>query len=155
MTNREAALWRTVPEFGEKQPGVRYALRFGAYAVILDARCRVATIRTARGYFLPGGGSQGNESPEATLRREVLEECGHLITLGRVLGCTVAYLSVGNPVQSYQIRAVFFEAYLGEKVSLGSEPDHHLVWLEAVEVIHRLNSLAQVWAVQRFLSESS
>ena len=42
--------------FGEKLSGQTYVDREGVYAIILNDKNEVATIRLPHGYFFPGGG---------------------------------------------------------------------------------------------------
>src|SRR5438128_11251398 len=57
--------------FGSPTPGVSYSERPAAYAVITNGEGMVATVKSERGYFLPGGGSLPGEAPEVTALREV------------------------------------------------------------------------------------
>ena len=85
------------PEFGVRKPEQIYAPRPGAYAVISDAEGCVAVMRTPRGCYLPGGGSEGGETSEETLVREVREECGFDVSVVRRLGTAVEYVhTVGH-----------------------------------------------------------
>jgi 8-oxo-dGTP pyrophosphatase MutT (NUDIX family) len=74
------------------QPGVL----FSAAAVILDARGRLVVVNPSYkdGWELPGGMADEGEDPYATARREVAEEIGLDLALGRLLLCDVtpAYL---------------------------------------------------------------
>ncbi len=51
---------------------------FGAHAVPLTDRGEVVLVRLtyARGWFLPGGGLQAGENPQAAILRELREEIG-------------------------------------------------------------------------------
>ena len=62
--------------FGEKLANQEYVNREGAYAIILNDKNEVATVRLPHGYFLPGGGIEGSEDKETCLKRECLEELG-------------------------------------------------------------------------------
>ena len=62
--------------FGEKLADQTYIDRKGVYAIIMNEKNEVATVKLPHGYFLPGGGLEGEESKEACLRRECLEELG-------------------------------------------------------------------------------
>ena len=142
------------PQFGEKcthQPAVR---RPGAYAVIVDAQQRILVVQAGRGYFLPGGGIDPGETPEEALHREVAEECGYTITIVHEIGEAVEYLYARDEETYYQIHAVFFAAVLGESITLHSEDDHILVWLDAATALARLHRQSQVWAVQQVLGRS-
>ena len=41
--------------FGEKQAGASYRTRLGAYLIAVSG-AQIASIRTPKGFFLPGGG---------------------------------------------------------------------------------------------------
>ena len=47
-------------------------------------------------YKLPGGGKEGNETPEETFRREVLEETGYTVKNLRKLGITKGFTQVSH-----------------------------------------------------------
>lgn len=57
--------------------------RVAAYAVLTDAQDRVLLVKAAPEdsgrWFLPGGGVEFGEDPEAGLRREVEEETGQIV----------------------------------------------------------------------------
>ena len=61
--------------FGEPVPGADYYHRIGAY-LILVRDGYVGAVRISKGYLLPGGGVEGDESHEECLWRECLEEIG-------------------------------------------------------------------------------
>ncbi len=144
-------LVRAVPEFGKKLSGKVYIQRPGVYAVICDTQQRLATVRAQRGYFLPGGGQRHGETPEMTLQREIIEECGYQVKIGREIGKAVEYISVESEAKYYQIEAAFFEAQFGEKLTTSRELDHHLVWLNISDASSRLSSQGQAWAVRQFM----
>ncbi len=83
-------------EFGTCVDGRVYRPRPGSYAVLLDDRGRIAVLRTPKGFFLPGGGADPGESPETTVRREVLEESGHEIAIEHALGRAIEYVDAGT-----------------------------------------------------------
>ncbi len=61
-----------ISEFG-KMPVQVYVPRPGAYCLIFDSQGRIAVMQTPRGCFLPGGGTEGKESPEETRVGEAAE----------------------------------------------------------------------------------
>jgi 8-oxo-dGTP diphosphatase len=135
-----------IPEFGEKEKGVEYTPRPGAYAVIFDGRRRVAVVRAGRGYFLPGGGALAGEIPEDTLRREIREECGRETLLRKKIGEAVSYLYAPGEEKHYRIHGCFFTAAFGKRIGEPVEKDHTLCWLMLEEALESL-SPAQAWAV--------
>ena len=139
-----------LPEFGHKVAGRHYRLRPGAYAVIVDGERRVAVMRTGRGCYLPGGGSEPGESPEATLRREVREECGREIDILGKVGEAMDYVSAGLD-GDFVKHGVFFVAGFGTVSCAAVETDHTVVWLSSAEAEVALSNRSHAWAVQRTL----
>lgn len=138
-----------IPEFGDIMPGRVYIPRPGAYGLIFDDRGRIAVMETPRGCFLPGGGSEGSETPEETLVREAREECGFSINVGRRLGEAAEYRD--TPGHDYAIRkdCVFFAATVTGTGGAATEADHTLIWLEPQEAETRLTHGSQQWAVRQ------
>jgi 8-oxo-dGTP diphosphatase len=142
----------TIPIFGDKLAGQTYIERPGAYAVIRDAQLRNATLHVGTVFFLPGGGSWSNETPQATLHREIMEECGRAIQIGPELGKAVEYLYARNEGVYYQICSTFFEATFMEGQLNPLEENHILIWLSVSEAVQYLHRQSQAWAVQRLVS---
>src|SRR5205823_1115151 len=61
------------PVFGIRLEGCRYTVRPSAYAVLRDEHRRIAVVRAARGWFLPGGGIEPHETVERAVEREAEE----------------------------------------------------------------------------------
>ena len=138
-------------EFGGREPGLTYAPRPGAYAVITDAQGRVAVMQTPRGCFLPGGGSEGRETPEETLVREVREECGFGVEIVGRLGQAVEYVHTAGHGVGQRKEGVFFLAVVTEAGGPPTEADHTLLWLEPQEAEGRLAHGSQRWAMRQCL----
>ncbi len=137
-----------LPQFGERLAGQVYTYRPGAYAVIFDADQRVAAVKNGYGnYFLPGGGADPGETMEETLRREVLEECGHDIQIHRKLGeATECFWSeIGQ--RHFEMHGHFYAASFGQWVRGPVDDDHILIWLTAEEAVKLLSRQSQAWAV--------
>ncbi len=144
----------SIPLFGDKLVGQIYIERPGAYAVIQNARQRIATLRAGTAFFLPGGGSAPDEPPQVTLHREIMEECGRAIEIGPELGKAIEYIYAKNEGVYYQIRSTFFEAMFMDGQVEPLEDNHVLVWLSASEAIQRLQRQSQAWAVRRLVSST-
>jgi 8-oxo-dGTP diphosphatase len=140
--------------FGDKPEGQTYIERPGAYAVIRDAQQRIATLRVGTACFLPGGGISPNETPQETLHREIMEECGRAIQIGPELGKAIDYIHAENEGVYYQILSTFFEATFMDGQVEPPEDDHLLVWLSASDAIQNLQRQSQAWAVQQLVSST-
>ncbi|SDY12559.1 8-oxo-dGTP diphosphatase [Evansella caseinilytica] len=124
--------------FGKKLSGYDYQTRKGIYAVIIHpVEWTVATVKTTMGnYFLPGGGTEGEENDGACLRREVLEETGYRIELLGYIGEVQQYFftSAGQPQLS---QARFYLVELGKKCqALYDALTHHRVPGTEVNSVH-------------------
>jgi len=143
-----------IPMFGDRLVGQTYIERPGAYALIQNARQRIAAVRVGTAFFLPGGGSAPDETPQVTLHREIMEECGRAIQIGPKLGKAIEYIYAGNEGVYYRLCSTFFEATFMDGQVEHSEDNHVLVWLSAPEAIHRLQRQSQAWAVQQLVSRT-
>lgn len=135
-----------ISEFGQATSGAHYILRPGGYLIVRNSLGEIACVSTSRGFFLPGGGQKGEESPEQAAVRETFEECGLLVKV--ISEVFKADELVFDPLENayYRKRCVFFSAEL-----LGceeaSEVDHQLVWLTQQDAIDQLSHRSQAWAV--------
>ncbi len=133
--------------FGEKQAGASYRIRLGAYLIAVSG-AQIASIRTPKGFFLPGGGVEPGETHEACILRECLEETGFLVQIGELLGSAESYLmheKIGafHPVQHYYVGAFL------EFVCAPVELDHTLVWLPCEKAAEQMKVEQQAWAVRK------
>ena len=138
-----------IPEFGQRVPGQTYVPRPGSYALLFDAQGRIAVMETPHGGFLPGGGSEGSETPEETLVREVREECGFDVEMLRRIGEAVEYVYTPGNAEGIRKECVFFAANVGLAQGATTEADHVLAWLEPQEAEARLVHGSQQWAVRQ------
>src|SRR5262249_49326776 len=100
----------------------------------------------AMGLILPGGGQGPGESAEDAAIREVQEECGLRIALGRRIGIADELVYAGDEGRHYRKRCAFFLAE-GVGASGAGGPDHELVWLSMTHAVARLRQGSQSWAV--------
>jgi 8-oxo-dGTP diphosphatase len=136
----------TILQFGEAVTGIEYALRPGGYSIVKGPGGTIAVASTSRGYFLPGGGQNGDESPEAAAVREATEECGLRIRILRCLGVADELVYALDEETYFRKRCTFFTAELVRQEGCG-EADHHLVWITADVARAQLEHGSQRWAV--------
>jgi len=137
-----------MPVFGVRNDQLPQKTRLCAYAVIVNSDGRIAAVQENPGKMhLPGGGMEVSETPAQAVRREVLEELGCNIRLGRCIGHTLQYLETDGHCQATY--ATFFSAELGEKVLVSHE--HQLEWVAAEDFFLESHS----WAAQHCLVTSA
>jgi len=132
-----------LPTFGARISGRRYVIRRAAYAVIYSAEGMVATVKTRRGHFLPGGGIESGETDESGLIREVREECAREIALVRRIGAAVQWFGASRGF--FEGHHVFFSGRFSSEASGAAE--HELVWLERARAADLLFHASHTWAI--------
>lgn len=130
-------------EFGNPVQGAKS--RAAAYAVIGDGAGRFLVARARPGLFLPGGGKEGDESAEATIVREVLEEVGMASEVGHYLGTSVQWF-IAEGV-SYRMTADFFTASVHHGVS--ADREHEVLWMTREELRGRMYHQCHEWALDQ------
>jgi 8-oxo-dGTP pyrophosphatase MutT (NUDIX family) len=140
---RERSLEAKIQMFGERVPGRSYTVRRAAYAVIFGAEGRVATVKTRRGHFLPGGGIERGESDESGLVREVREECAREIALARCIGEAVQWFRASRGY--FEGHHVFFAGRFASEPS--GRGEHELVWLEPARAVELFFHASHAWAI--------
>lgn len=134
--------------FGKKVDNVDYYERRAVYGIAINDEAKIATIKTPRGYFLPGGGIEKNESNEQCLAREFMEETGYEINVGGYIGNASLYHISKSRQHVFGI-GYFYFVELNKKKSCGIEDDHTLIWLDTSDCINKLNLEHQSWAVKK------
>lgn len=132
--------------FGVKQ-AVNYIDRAGAYLIpVRDGK--VGVVKTPKGYFLLGGGLDGDESHEECIKRESFEEAGYAVSVRDKICSAEMYCehpSIGyfHPMQSYYVGELL------EQVSLPVEDDHEFVWVDYNELVDNMYLEMQSWALKQ------
>ena len=140
-------------EFGTKIAGKEYLKRPGAYAVLINAQGEIGLVQNPKGYFLVGGGIEGDETPEEALHREVLEEIGMSIELGEKIGVATQHIYVPEVDVYVTKEGHFYKATLLETVSQDSEDTHELKWLEPQDALKNILHESHRWAVEQVLKK--
>ena len=145
--------------FGKKDPHLHYYTRPGAYLIAIEEDC-VILMETPKGYFLPGGGLDADETHEECIHRECLEELGCTVKIHGKLAEAEMYTvhpTIGpfHPVQYY------YTGGLLEPVTEPGETDHRMVRVpkEMFDTGHpayaeqagRFVLPCQLWAVRKAL----
>jgi 8-oxo-dGTP diphosphatase len=141
------------PVFGEKTPGVSYRPRPASYGILPGDEGRVAVIETKKGLFLPGGGREGDETPEACLHREILEELGLRVEIVQSLGEATQFFHAVAEATHYVSPGRFFLCRRLGTAKIPGEEDHRLHWVSPEEAGPRFIHDTHGWAVGRFLSQ--
>ena len=136
--------------FGIKENAV-YLDREGAYLIPVHNN-EIAVIKTAKGFFLLGGGLDENKSHEDCIKRECIEETGYTAVIKEKICSAETYtthpeLGYFHPVQSYYI------GELKEKVSEPIETDHILKWVKYDDIKGKMFAEMQNWALEQVWSE--
>ncbi len=154
LGERQPPLTPTILQFGEPVAGIGYALRPGGYAIIEGPGATIAVVSTSRGYFLPGGGQDEDESPAEAAVREAYEECGLRIRILRCIGVADEFVYALDEARYFRKRCTFFTAELLRQNGPG-EADHHLVWIAADVARVQLEHGSQRWAVDEACCKDS
>lgn len=110
------------------RPGISYRDRPGAYGLITGPRGLLCVWQGPE-LQLPGGGIDPGESPQQGLHREVFEETGWRIAIGRRVGSFQRFAWL--PDYGYWARKVqaFYLARAVRPYGPPTEADHTPVWL--------------------------
>jgi 8-oxo-dGTP diphosphatase len=135
--------------FGERQPGLAYLPRPGAYGVaVRDGR--ILVVDTPEGRFLPGGGLDAGELPLDALRREMVEETGYEVISAQPIGAArqlIVARANGKPIEK---RGEFFNVRLSDVPTASLvDADHAARWVPVGEASATLTEGSHAWAVSR------
>lgn len=131
--------------FGIKE-NAEYSEREGAYLIPLRDR-RVGVVKTTKGYFFIGGGLEGTETHTDCIKRECMEETGHLCLVKEKICSAETFkkhptIGYFHPIQTY------YYGELLEKVSIPIEKEHYLCWVEYELLKGKMFVEMQNWALE-------
>jgi 8-oxo-dGTP diphosphatase len=137
-----------IPVFGVRNASQPQKTRACAYVVVANSEGLVAAVRENSGkVLLPGGGIDPTETAAEAIHREVREELGCTVRLGRCLGHALQFLE--NDGHNQATYAAFYEGHLGEQCHTSHE--FELQWVQPQEL-----SLAhQMWVAKALLNTRS
>lgn len=136
--------------FGDRIKDVVYKYREGVYAIIVDDESKVAIVKTKKGYFMLGGGLKENETHEACIKRECLEEVGMDVIIKDFICKGGKYSWVDGIGYMYGIGYFYFAKSKGI-TSNPIEKDHELVWIDIKKCSKNMYLEHQAWALQQAL----
>jgi 8-oxo-dGTP diphosphatase len=132
-----------IRRFGETPvKGQRYALRRGAYAVLLSGKDVLLTYQEAPEpeFQLPGGGIDPGESLVRALRREVFEETGWSIGTPVRLGAFRRFAYMPEYDRWAEKLCAIYAARPARRLSEPTEPGHTAVWMAARDAVDLLGN---------------
>ena len=144
--------WDAAPEFGDRATDPSATIRPSAYGIISDGSGRLVVVRTPLGVFLPGGGSDEAETPEATVARETREECGYAVRVGTWRRTAVERVSSAREQTRFEKRCTFCDGTFVDRTGAPTEADHAPAWMPADQAAARLTPASHRWAVGEWLA---
>jgi 8-oxo-dGTP pyrophosphatase MutT (NUDIX family) len=138
--------WEHAPRFVFGPHSQSRTMRPCAYGLVRDTAGRVAVVRAPDGVFLPGGGLEPGETPEAAVIREALEECGWRVRVGRRVAVAVQL------TPSFEKPSSFYEIEILHDTGAALEPGHTTLWLAPADAAQALFHESHAWALQQFAS---
>ncbi|MEO0486797.1 MAG: NUDIX hydrolase [Pseudomonadota bacterium] len=122
------------------EPGRRYKLRPGAYAILAQGSDMLVThqLRPWPEYQLPGGGVDAGEQPVRALMRECVEETGWSITRPRRVGAFRRFTYMPEYDLWAEKLCTIYLARPARRLGPPLEDGHTAVWMPAAVAAERL-----------------
>lgn len=153
-----------VTEFGERRAGVTYLHRSCVYGVAIEAGdridcCvdppglaarsgRVLLARFKGRLVLPGGRIDSGETEREALIREAMEETGHAIEIGALLGRARQWVTRVEAGKYRDKRCGFYRIAAARRIGPPTDDRHDVSWHPAAEAIAGLSYASHRWAVE-------
>lgn len=134
--------------FGTKEKKLNYTDRTGAYLICVK-KGKMAVIQTPKGYFLPGGGLEQNETHKDCIVRELLEETGCSCQINHLVCCADTY-TVHEKIGPFHPIQYYYSGNLKKKISEPTETEHTLTWMPLHEAAQKLFLPMQRWATEQY-----
>ena len=155
--------WARVRVFGARPESEVCVIRPSAYGLIENNDGHLAIVHTSLGGFLPGGGTEARETPEAAIVREALEECGLVIRAelrpDRWLAQAIQFVYSESEKTHFEKRSTFIQCFIKETraavTPTSLEVDHLLVWVSPQRATQVLSSESHCWAVEQWRSRAA
>ena len=138
-----------ITQFGIKPK--KYKDRPSAYAVILNDKKQLLTLKVKGVFHLPGGGIDSGENPKAAVVRETQEEAGCKITDLQYLGKANQFF-IKTTIGSLNKLGIFYKARMMQiDTSKKIEANHEVCWITPDEFLNSSSGDFQKWAVKKAL----
>ena len=133
--------------FGKQEKEVGF-YRPGAYLIpVRDGNVAVAKVLDR--LYLLGGGIEGDETQEACIHRECLEEAGYSCEINGPLASAEWYVLDEKQVQHHYPQYYYWGTLL-EKKNEPTECDHELVWIPMEQLRGKMHLEMQNWALEQY-----
>jgi len=142
-----------IPQFGTPTPNASYIPRPAAHAIISDADGRVAVVIHQGKRFLPGGGIDLGEDVLDALHREMREETGWTIRVGREVCRANEYVDVPREGACFNKQGIFFLAEIVAYPPPGTQVEHESEWLTIEEFAKVAAHESHVWACEQAVKD--
>ncbi len=137
----------------EKEKGVQYRVRPGAYAIIVrEEDDKIGIVTDGKDIFYLGGGIEEGESELEALKRELIEEAGYTLKNIQEFDKIGSYLFAEEHGYLEVIANVFI-AEFDEKITEPVEKDHHIIWVSAEDYIGKMFREWQNYILKEFIQK--